>query len=247
LHDEPPSAARQSLRRLDAIVTISDALRRDVVQLVGDPNRVVVEHDGVDLSRVSRLTREAARNQLGLTDVAGPLVVYTGRAIAGKGVDVLLEAAPRIAELAGAVVIVGRVYEPEYLQHASDAVRFVGFVPPAAVADYLAAADVLVLPTTPSLPYAEYTSPLKLFEYMAAERPIVASDLPVLREVLRDGENALLYPPDDATALASAVERAWSDASLAQRLAAKALEDVDTYSWDSRAKRIVDLLERVAR
>ena len=67
----------------------------------------------------------------------------------------------------------------------ADRVTFTGWLPPASVAAELARAHVLILPNTPSHASERYTSPLKLFEYLAAGRPIVASDLAALREVLR--------------------------------------------------------------
>jgi glycosyltransferase involved in cell wall biosynthesis len=102
----------------------------------------------------------------------------------------------------------------------------------------LADMDVLVLPNTATHISARYTSPLKLFEYMAAGRPIVASDLPALREVLTDGENALLVEPGNAAQLADAIGRLLHDPELAQRLAAAAWRDVQAYSWDRRAERL---------
>jgi glycosyltransferase involved in cell wall biosynthesis len=73
---------------------------------------------------------------------------------------------------------------------------------------------------------------------MAAGRPIVASDLPSSREVLRDGESALLVPPGDATALAAAVRRVLSDRELAARLAHAAWDEAPQYSWDARARKL---------
>jgi glycosyltransferase involved in cell wall biosynthesis len=108
------------------------------------------------------------------------------------------------------------------------------------VPEYLAAADVMVMPTTEDLRYAAYTSPLKLFEYMATGNPVVASDLPVLREVLTDGANALLYPPRDAAALARAVRKLWSEPALGPALADQAWQDVQHYGWRARASRILE-------
>jgi glycosyltransferase involved in cell wall biosynthesis len=243
LHDEPISWP--VVARLDGAVAISGALRdRVLAEGALPPERVIVEHDGVDLERVNprNLERDAARAALGIEAPDGPLVVYTGRAIAGKGVDVLVEAAERIR---GRVLVVGRVYDDAL--RASNAVRFGGFVPPARIPEYLAAADVLVMPTTPSLAYAAYSSPLKLFEYMASGRPVVAADLPALREVVEHERNALLYPPYDADALAACVERLWRDRALAERLAAQARRDVQPYAWERRAERIAGFLERMAR
>src|SRR4029453_17817516 len=81
-----------------------------------------------------------------------------------------------------------------------------------------------------------FTSPLKLFEYMAAGRAIVASDLPAIREVLRHEVNALLVTPGDSTALAGGIERLLADSELAARLARNALNDVDDYTWSRRAE-----------
>ena len=89
----------------------------------------------------------------------------------------------------------------------------------------------------------EHTSPLKLFEYMAAGRPIVASDLPSLREVLRHGDNAWLVQPDDPAALAQGIQHLLAEPALAARLAAQAQEEVQAYTWEQRAERILSFVE----
>ena len=116
-------------------------------------------------------------------------------------------------------------------------------VPPRTVPAWLKRFDVLALPNIASERIsARHTSPLKLFEYMAAGRPIVASDLPSLREVLRDDENALLVPPDDPKVLAAGIRRVIEDKPFAAKLAAQAREDVMQYSWTSRAKRLLEFM-----
>lgn len=241
VHDEPPTAsAWRALEKVDAIVVISGALRDLIAgRLPHVAGRILVEHDGVDLAAVQgeALTREAARERLGLA-VDRPLVVYTGRVNTGKGAAVMADAAPLIRRATPAdVLLVGKVYEDRF--EAAEDLRLTGFVPPSDVPAYLAAADVLVMPTTADLAYAAYTSPLKLFEYMAARRPIVASSLATVREVLEHERSALLYPPADAGALAAAVVRLLEDPALAGRLAAAAAEDVLEYDWTRRAERIL--------
>jgi glycosyltransferase involved in cell wall biosynthesis len=120
-------------------------------------------------------------------------------------------------------------------------VTFTGLVEPARVPELLARADVLVLPNPASAISTRYTSPLKLFEYMAAGRPIVSSDLPSIREILRDNVNALLVAPGDPMALASAIDRLLRDPALAARLARTALDEVPSYSWPRRAERLETL------
>ena len=137
--------------------------------------------------------------------------------------------AAALRELAGDLGVLGRV-------------QLVGFLPHVEVADQLAGASVAVVPL-PDNPMARYfTSPLKLFEYMAAGLPIVASDLPALREVLRTDENALLVPPDDPGALADAIGRLLADPALAERLRRRAHADVQDRTWAARAADMLSFL-----
>jgi glycosyltransferase involved in cell wall biosynthesis len=120
----------------------------------------------------------------------------------------------------------------------TDRLTITGLVPPRDVTRYLAQADVLVLPNTPSAISERYTSPLKLFEYLTLGKPVAASDLPSIREILTHDVDALLVPPGDAPALAAALIRVTEDAALAGRLGAAALALSADYTWDRRAERL---------
>jgi glycosyltransferase involved in cell wall biosynthesis len=111
---------------------------------------------------------------------------------------------------------------------------------------YLAAFDACAMPFPWTPHFAYSASPLKLFEYMAAGRPIVASSLPAIAEVLRDGENALLVPPGDVSKLAMAVARLRDDRPFGDRLAAVAKREAAAFAYESRAARILDELKRTA-
>src|SRR5690606_19885917 len=91
-----------------------------------------------------------------------------------------------------------------------------------------------------------YTSPLKLFEYLALGRAIVASDLPAIREVLTHDVDALLVPPGDAAALAAAIGRLADDAALRTRLGAAARARAAAFTWAARAERLEAALEAAA-
>ena len=104
---------------------------------------------------------------------------------------------------------------------------------------YLAAADVLVLPTSAREPIgARFTSPLKLFEYMAAGRPIVASDVPSSREVLTE-ETAIFVRPDSVSSLAEGISRALRDQAFSSNISNNARELVKQYTWSRRAEIIL--------
>ncbi len=125
---------------------------------------------------------------------------------------------------------------------------FTGFVANAEVPLHLAACDVLLMPHQRRVTKAggvgdisRWMSPLKMFEYLAVARPILASGLPVLREVLTP-DNAILLEPDDVDGWHGALQRLRSDPGLRERLASRAGQDAERYSWQERASSILRAL-----
>lgn len=238
-------ARREALvwQRADGYVTITAALRAELERHLGVRPRIAVVPDGVRAAR----HRAEARPR-----TADRVVAYAGHLYAWKGVDVVLEALARLPNVRG-LIVGGHAAEPDLARTQSlaerlglgERVTFTGLVEPARVPELLGQADVLVLPNTASAISTRFTSPLKLFEYMAALRPIVASDLPSIREILRDGENALLVSPGNADALAAAIDRLLADRDLAARLARAAFDEVPLYSWQRRAERLESLFADV--
>jgi glycosyltransferase involved in cell wall biosynthesis len=104
---------------------------------------------------------------------------------------------------------------------------------------WLKASDLLLMPYPNNEFFANHVSPLKLFEYLSARRPIIASRLPAIMEVLRDGENAVLAEPGNPASLARTMERVMRDATLAEALAARAHSDGAAHTWANRARGIL--------
>ena len=122
-------------------------------------------------------------------------------------------------------------------------IRIVGQRPHKEIPLYLKAADLLVLPNTGKEAVSRwYTSPVKLFEYMASGRPIVAADLPSIRDVLNE-TNAVLVPPDDPEALAKAIMDLCINVDHADRIARQARNDVEQHTWDQRAQTILGFIQ----
>lgn len=233
-------------RQMDAVIAITEGLRRWYVEAGFDPERLFVAPDAVDIEAFADRDRGTARAEVGIPDDA-PLVCYLGHLYPWKGVNTLVQAA-RYASVDVQWIIVGGI--PPDLDRiraaASDLpnVHVTGHLPPDDARKYLVAADVAAIPfSARQVISREHTSPLKLFEYMAAERPIVASDLPSLREVLHHERNALLVEPDEPSALAEAVTRLLSDEALANRLATAARLEVESRTWTRRAAAIREFLE----
>ena len=224
----------------DGYITITAGLADELATRFGARERTAVIPDGM---RMPGSVTAAPADRV---------VAYAGHLYAWKGVDVLLRALALLPD-ARAVIVGGHDKESDIGRLRALAselgitgrVAFTGQVEPAKVGAHLASSAVLVLPNTASAISTRFTSPLKLFEYMAAGRAIVASDLPSIREILRDNENAVLVEPGDPEALASGIRRLLDDRALATRLAATALSEAPQYAWARRAERLEALLADV--
>jgi glycosyltransferase involved in cell wall biosynthesis len=232
--------------RADGYVTITAGLAREMERRFGARPRVAIVPDGTRLSTASATGGAPPGSGERVT------VVYAGHLYAWKGVDILIDALSRVDNVKG-LIVGGHDREPDLarVQAAAaargigDRVEFTGMVPPASVAQQLARGDMLVLPNPASAISTHATSPLKLFEYMAAGRAIVASDLPSIREVLTHDRNAWLVAPGDAEALAGGIRRLRDDDELRARLGAAARTDAAEYSWTRRAERLEALFSDV--
>lgn len=228
-------------RRAAGIVTTTRGIRETFEGAYGTRAHVAVVPNGCDVPepRVFAALPEGE-----------PRIVYAGQLYPWKGVDMLVEA---MVHVPGArLSILGGIEQEADLARVrglvasrglNERVEAPGTVAQARVAAELARASVVVVPYLKSVMTERHTSPIKLFEALAAGRPIVATDLPSSREVLEDGREALLVPPGDPVALAAAIRRLLEDRALALRLARNAFEAAPQYSWDARAAKLCALLE----
>ncbi len=236
------TSAQKVARLAKKIVVISQGLKDFYIAKGVPEEKIIVAHDGIDLEQFAHpQSKEQARARLGLP-FDKKIVMYIGRLDGWKGTDTLLEASKLLPSDVMLAIIGGEPQQVAGLSVRYPGVTFLGYRPYKELADNQAAADVLVLPNTgKDVISAKYTSPLKLFAYMASGRPIVSSDLPSIREVVNDG-NAYLVPPDAAQILGRALSEVFAHPEKAKTRAARAYGEVGKFSWDERAKHILSLV-----
>ena len=233
------SMAQKVARSAKRIVVISQGLK-DFYTGKGVPaEKIIVAHDGIDLGQFAHpQSKEQARARLGLP-FDKKIVMYIGRLDGWKGTDTLLDASKLLPGDFLVAIIGGEPQQVTELSARYPNVRFLGFHPYKELADNQSAADVLVLPNTGRDEISSrFTSPLKLFSYMASGIPMVVSDLPSIREVL-DENGAVFVTPDDAPALAQGIRSAFGRDDLARHAHAV----VQRYSWNARVGGILGGLE----
>lgn len=210
---------------------LEDGAREESVRIV--PN-------GVDLGSLRTADRSAERRRLGIDDRI--VVGFVGSFQPWHRVDLLVEAMATLDRLPLHLVLVGDGPGRERTRAAArragleGRISELGPVDPALVPRLTAAFDIGALPGT-----NRYGHPMKLLEYAAAGLPVVAADLPPVRDVLRDGETGLLVPPGDAAALAAAIRRLTADPELRRRLGRSARARItESSSWRGRARGLVE-------
>ncbi len=236
---------RYTWRGADACLPVTDVLA-DYLRAAGVPEeRIRVIPNGIDWEKFRDLPdTDAAKSALGL---AGRLVLgFTGFVREWHGLERVVDVVARSSERVLLVVGDGPA-RPAIEARArelgvAERVRFTGVVARDAVARHVAAFDVALQPDV--VPYA---SPLKLFEYLALGRAVAAPDTRNIREVLRHGDNAWLFDPEDSSAFAEAVETLCADADLRARLGGRARATIDEggYTWAANAERVETLFREL--
>lgn len=228
------------MKRLAGLAVISNGLKDFYVQK-GYAGKTILVPDAVEIRDFDVvMSKTEARIQLGFPP-AKKIITYAGHLYSWKGVDVLAKAALELSDDFLVVFVGGTdkdlsAFKLKYQNIPN--ILITGRQPHPNIPMYLKASDVLVLPNSGKDDISRlYTSPMKLFEYMASRVPIVASRLPSIEEILTDQE-AVLVIPDDAEALATGIEHIVSDPDLADGLADRAYRRVLVYSWFERARRI---------
>lgn len=235
------------LGRLAGVVAHSRLAAAALVKRGLPEDRIVVCYNGynpADLLPV--LGRFEARGLLGLPRER-PIVCYTGRLKQMKAPESILHVARYVPDalfvLVGATADEGRKLQEQAREGNISNIKVVDWVNSSSISRYLYAADVLMIPPS-SLPLRTGRTmlPLKTFLYMASGRPLIAPDLPDLREVLEHERNAVLTPADQPEQAAKEVCRLLSNPSFSQTLSSNAAVDAQGFTWQQRGRRLAQFL-----
>lgn len=234
----------------DRVIAVSDELKQWLIVHGAEAERVTVLPNGVALGRFEGAdgAGSAVRAQLGVTDQA--VVGFLGTLKPWHGTDTLVRAVAKLHRcgVTPYLLIVGdgperqaltALAEDEGIGHTT---IFTGALPHEDIPSYLAAMDIAVAPYHQTENF--YFSPLKIFEYMAAARPIVAAAVGQIRGCIIHGKTGFLYPPGDVAALADALNALLADRIWATALGQTARAYVrDHHTWEQKARVVEELAQ----
>jgi glycosyltransferase involved in cell wall biosynthesis len=228
------------------IVVITEALKDLYVNLGAKADKLFTAPDGADIDRFDLpISKSDAREQLNLPRDKR-IVLYKGSLIPWKGAGTLAEAAKLVTTRNVQFVFIGG--DPKDVEAMRKKyedlpqVSILGNRPRKETPIYQKSSDLLIIPNSAKEDISKlYTSPMKLFGYMAGGVPILASDLPSLREILSE-KFSYFFTPDDPQSLATTIDKIFKEYPKAEQKAVEALEKVRQYSWKNRAQGIINFV-----
>ena len=254
MHSLPRSFDKNDLEKIKGVITITKGLKDALIKKGIPEDRILIAPDGVNIENFDiDISKEEVRKKLDLP-LNKKIVLYTGHLYKWKGATVLLKAAQNfqfpISNFQNILfVFVGGTekdisnFKHQVLILKLNNVLVIGHRPHQEIPAWLRAADVLVLPNSGKAEISKsWTSPMKMFEYMASQRPIVASDLPSIREILNEN-NAILVKSDNPQNLAEGINQALENPDFSVKISSQAYQDVQKYTWQKRVDNILKFIK----
>lgn len=236
-------------RSADWALPVTEVLAGHVVAAGVPRERIAVIHNGIDLEKFCCAeSSDQAKQRLGLS---GRCVLgFVGFVRSWHGLDKVIEFLAQEPDKSLHLLLVGDGPARHELEETArrlgiaERVTFTGIVERDAVASYINAFDIALQPAV-----VEYASPLKLFEYMAMRKAIVAPATPNIREILVDGDNGLLFDAGDTLSLVDALRRMARDSALRASLGRRAGDTIESrgLTWRRNAERVIELAQALAR
>lgn len=240
---------KRSVTHADSVIANSVGTKEFFENNFNLKNPITVIPNGVDLEAFKVAPSKVIARERLMLPSDKKIVMYTGHLYNWKGAHILAEAAAILPKDYLVVFVGGTqddliMFQQKY--GALESILIAGHKPSRDIPLYIKAADVVVLPNVRIGESEQFTSPIKLFEYMASGVPIVASDLPSVRHIL-DTNMAAFVTPGDPQALADRIMQVVSSPEMAESLAIAGRERSKQYSWDNRASLILGLIDALVR
>jgi glycosyltransferase involved in cell wall biosynthesis len=229
------------------LFSISEALSKYWEQKGVPQRKLFAWHDGFEASLFEKhIDKNTAKSRLNLP-IDKTIVTYTGGLYPDRDIENIVYLAKDFPDV-DFLVIGGPEKNRQYFQRISQEesvsnINFMGFVEHNLIPYYLYASDILLALWSSKVPTINYCSPLKIFEYMAAGRTIVAHDFPTIREVLENEKDSILCKPDNFDSLKSALSKALLEQNTTSYGKIARDKAFKLYSWDNRVTKLLEFMQ----
>ena len=230
-------------------MVITNYLRENYIKHNFKENKIIVLPDGANLP-------DKKVNLINFKDKFDLEIFYVGSLYEGRGIDILVNLSKKMTGKRFHIVG-GNEEQVAHLKQITSTQKniiFYGHVSHSQTKKFLHSADVLLAPYQNEVKIygggntVKWMSPLKVFEYMSFKKPIIISNLPVFKGILKDKYNCLLVNPDKICEWKHSILKIEKDKRLAKKIAKQAFEDIKLkYSWDIRAKKVLSKFEKINR
>ena len=250
----PEWVERQSFQAADALIVVSEELKNYIVRQGVTADKIAVVPNGVDMARFQKMAKsEEILNRYSIAQ--NSLVVgFTGSFNHWHAVDSMLDAFAKLVQKYPHLVLLlvgdgfGRpaLEEKVKAMHLADHVVFTGLVPHDEIPRYLAVMDIMIAPY-PALDFF-YFSPLKIFEYMAMGKPVIAPAIGQINLLIDHGMTGLLYPVGDQASMEKAFAIVIEDGGARKKMGEEARKAIMlNYTWQKTAEKITTLCQKLIK
>ena len=249
------------LKKCDKIITTNKYIRNNFIKYDFDEKKIKIATNGIELKIFDLdIGRDEAINKLDINNNLkkkirqNKILLYTGSFKtmgAGKGIGDILKAMRVLKDnnFLYFIAVGGIERDINYYRKiavdlkVNNRVEFLGRVSQDQLALFQKAGDIMLMPFPDKAHYRYHMTPLKMFEYMASYRPIIASSLPSIKEILNE-KNCLFCRPGDYRDLAECVKKILNNNDLADKISRQARLDIKNYTWQKRAEKILDFIKK---
>ena len=243
-HDIPPFLSRL-IFKLGLMISgktvcfaVTNKLSEDLFHKFGkvkNLKKIDTLHDGVDLIKFKN-------NKI--IENSTPLLTYCGSLSKSKGIDLIINSAKYINNVEFQIIGGLKVDVDHYKKIANDNgvknINFIGQVNYSDVPNLLNKSDILLLPSSAkNIKSRNYTSAMKLFEYMSIGKPIIASNIPSNTEILENNLNCLMFEPDNPKSMVEKINTLINDKELNKKITKNSSKLAIKYSWTERSKKMI--------